>query len=945
MFGFLKKLLFFRKFKLPQEPSPPDEIIEETWQADFSKPNRVRFDLNPDASYDVRLRHNALVLGLKKTNRIAWVEAPGYRYRDLVIEARLRLDSHGGYAAAGFMFRVVDEGTSYTLLVSSKGYFRLDVLRNGMPFPLIGWTELPADTPPEVPAAAQALPQVPARRGRARRDPPGKIPAPPEPPRPDPAAAGSQTGIQLMIIAYGSHILLVMNGAWAAELNDSTITAGEICLTLASYETKVLAAQAAGAEAPCGEDAPYTAEVFLDALSVESRITEVAACYEKWSESPDISPQSHFHLAETFAAMGQSAPALGQLKKAWDHPGYRRSPRELLLAGRLALALELPGEAEEYINACLSQAPDSPEAREAVSEKAKILYAAGRFEELKAYGETPGQSQDPLLAAFLGHAYWNLKEYEKAAAAYDRAFELDGENGLHGKNAANVYEVLGRKEEALERYLRGGRVFLAADNYGDLGLLVPKLLSLGGDNWEARALAGKWAFGIENWTMAAEEFARAEKLRKRLRPRPPQDPALVFLQGLLLIRGGKRREALELLDRAAALAPDYALFRFKAAENRFLLENNAADPRLTRDLNAALALSPEDGWIRNFAAQIALQKGDLEDAALHLEKAASSLGDVPAIRVNRGVLAYLRGSRNQSSRNLGSMEPDSLEPGSLDEALKILSAGKDEDPEGIMTNCAGNLLVRAGRYEEADEQYRKALVIAPDNTEYLSNRASCLIELGRYGEADTILARAHSLAPSPGILELISYVASRKGEYARAESACQAALEMDGGHVPSLLSLGWIYSVQGRWEDLQGVMTRLDARGSALELSPAAVSRREELRKRLEEALTRYIACASCGRGWRVPRDAPRAPPIRLFAMPPDDLPGGTCVSCGKTYCIGCARERLDPDGRFICPQCGKPLKLVDEGLKKMVYDWASAVIPEASEKNGAGPENPRPPG
>ncbi|MDR1100300.1 MAG: tetratricopeptide repeat protein [Treponema sp.] len=890
MFWFLKKLFPSRKVRSRREPPSPDEIIEEKWAADFSKPKQIRFAIKSEASHDAGLRHNALALGLKKTNCIAWIEAPEYRYRDQVIEARFRLDSHGGYAAAGIMFRVADEGTYYTLLVSGKGYFRLDVLRNGMPFPLIGWTELPAEPGP------------------------------------------AETGTGLMIIAYGSHILLVINGGWAAELNDSTISAGEIGFTLASYEAKApeppssALAEPSALSEPSGPKAgagdAYTAEAFLEALSVESRITQVAACYEKWSESPAISPQSRFRLAETFAAMGQSAPALVQIKKGWAHPGCRRNPRELLLAGRMALALELSAEAEEYIGACLAEAPDSPEAGEAVSERAKILYAAGRFEELKTYGETAAalRPQDPLLAAFLGHAYWNLKEYEKAAAAYDRAFELDGENGLLAKNAANVYEVLGRKEEALERYLRGGRAFLGNDNYDDLGILVPKLLSLGAADWEARALAGKWAFGIENWAMAKEEFARAERLRKKLNPQPDPDPALVFLRGLLLIRQGKRREALKLLNQAAVLAPDYALFRFKAAENRFLLENNAGDPRLAGDLNAALALSPEDGWIRNFAAQIALQRGNLEDAAKHLEKAASSLGDVPAIRVNRGVLAYLRGS--------------------LEEALGILAAGKDEDPEGIMTNCAGNLLVRAGRYEEADEQYRKALAIAPDNTEYFGNRASCLIELGRYGEADTILAQAHNLAPSPKILELISYVAFKKGEYARAESACQAALEMDSRYVPSLLSLGWIYSAQGRWEEVKGILTRLDFP----ELPPGDIPRREELQKRLEDALTRHIVCVSCGRSWRVPRDAPPAPPIRLFAMPPDDLPAGTCIDCGKTYCIGCAREHLDPNGRFICPQCGKSLKLFDEGLKKILYDWASTAIPKVPEKRKRGRPRKSPP-
>jgi transcription elongation factor Elf1 len=60
------------------------------------------------------------------------------------------------------------------------------------------------------------------------------------------------------------------------------------------------------------------------------------------------------------------------------------------------------------------------------------------------------------------------------------------------------------------------------------------------------------------------------------------------------------------------------------------------------------------------------------------------------------------------------------------------------------------------------------------------------------------------------------------------------------------------------------------------------------------------------------------------MAVPPDDLPAGSCPTCGKTWCIGCAKANLDNEGRFICKECGKPLKLINEGLKKLLYDWAS---------------------
>jgi hypothetical protein len=159
---------------------------------------------------------------------------------------------------------------------------------------------------------------------------------------------------------------------------------------------------------------------------------------------------------------------------------------------------------------------------------------------------------------------------------------------------------------------------------------------------------------------------------------------------------------------------------------------------------------------------------------------------------------------------------------------------------------------------------------------------------------------------------------------------------MDSGHIPSLLSLGWIYCSAGRWDEAKEVFLRLEALGPEGE----AAGRVQELRRRLEEGTTRLIACASCERSWRVPRSPPPSPAIRLYAMPPDDFPAGTCPECGNTYCIGCAREHLDEQGRFLCPDCGKSLKLIDEGLKDMVARWAASRIPGTPPEDSGKKQN-----
>ena len=852
----------------PRAPEP-DGILQEKWTADFNKPKHVRFEIKSDSSYDANLVKTAaghcLELGLKKTNAIVWTEAAGYRYRDLVMNGRLCIDSCGGYAAGGMMFRALDEKTYYSFLVSSKGYFRLDAVRNGMPLPLVGWTELPDI------ASAKLL---------------------------------ADHTVEFSVIVCGDRIILLINNNWVADIMDSSISEGNIAFAAASYEANASYETNASYDANAS-DHTYTARIYLESLTVDSKYSQAAAACEKWkgdnsgTDAVLIDPKCRFRLAETFTALGQYKAAMAQLQKSWEFAGHKKTQKELLLAGRLAQILGLMTEAESYISACFQANVDSPEGKEAVTEMAKILYTGERYADLKNYciEAVKLKSDDPLLYTFKGHAHWELKEYKEAAAAYDRAFELDSANGLAAKNSGNVFEALGKKKEALNRFLAAGSAFLAAENYNDLGLLVPVFLSLGASNPAAHGLAGKWAFGVEDWKMAGDEFEQARALERK--KKTVQDPALAYLQALLLIRKGRRRQAIPLLEEAVSLNPDYALFHFKLAENRYLADNDPEEAELRSELETALALSPGDGWINNFAAQLSLQRGNLNAAAEYLKKAYAALGDEPAIKMNCAALMARQG------------DPD--------RALELLDADRVNDEDGSFANCAGNILANAGRFEQADDYYRKAIAREPENAGYLNNRASCLLEMGLYGEADTLLAKIYELAPGPDVLEQISFIASKKGEYKRAESACRSALELDPGHIPSLLSLGWVLANTGRTAEAGKILEKI----KTMELTQAQSTRRDELAQNLENLVFTTICCAGCGRSWKVSRETPPVRGIRLFAMPPDELPAGSCAGCGKTWCIGCAKKNLDSDGRFICEECKKPLKLVNEGLKKLIYDWA----------------------
>ena len=485
MFSFIKRPLYALSNKIRGKRSPVG-FMKERWIANFSKPERSYFIIKPEISRNAKVENGSLFLGLKKENCMAWLETANRVYVDQIIEARFRFDCPGGYCAAGIMFRVMESGTYYLALVSNKGYFRLDAVNDKVPRPLVGWTEAPTEN------GEHANPEHTA----------------------------------LGITAKGDHLIFTLNGKWVAEVNDASIPGGHLGFALVSYGSESIE------DSPTAMDG-YVCQAWLDYLSVDSRPKAVGKEYGRWIEGAEINAESRLCLAETFAALGHFAAAHDQILKAWKQredaarsvtATYTdmRSGKELLFAAQMASHLGLYETAERYINLCLSVETNDMSGNadevEVLAEKAKVLSALNKFDELAAFLpdyirklETESPDSPPVhpLYALLGHAWWNLENHEAAAVAWGKAFDLDKNNGLYAENAANAFEVLGRKEEALRYLLARGGCFLRQANFEGLGALVPRLLAIGQDSQEAHKLVGEWAKGVGDLDSAEAEFALA----------------------------------------------------------------------------------------------------------------------------------------------------------------------------------------------------------------------------------------------------------------------------------------------------------------------------------------------------------------------------------------------------------------------------------------------------
>ncbi|HOJ99991.1 MAG: tetratricopeptide repeat protein [Treponemataceae bacterium] len=869
-----KLIVQFFRMLFKKKEDDPDQIKEEVWTTDLSHPGKGRFIPEESTKYRGSYTKQGFTLELHHEHTLTWIEDPLYRYQDLFIQLDVHFSTPTAYYAGGLQFHRVDDSSYYSLLVSNRGYFRLDLLFNGRTMPLIGWTEIPRSQGKEASGKTQQRFQAETSIQENPAASPGGLSDP-------------ITAVQIGLIVSGERMCILINNRWAAEIQDATIPEGRLTLLGVLYEKPGAPLQ--------------SASLLFRHLHVDSRPLNVEAYYIRWTSFIPISPTARYNLAETFFVMNQPHAALVQLKRLWKERPGPRTASELLLAGRSALLLGLHQEAEEYFDHCIEVDSQAEEARQALAEKAKILYLQDRYGELieltrEALGFFP---QDPVLHTLQAHGAFQLGLYEEALSSYQEAFQKDNDNGLLAQNIGSTFEKLGNPEEALRWYCRAGKLFLHQEQYHDMELLIPRLQELGSSSAEAHGIIGKYFFAVEEYPKAQHELERAHTLNAQ------EDAAVPYLLALISIQQGHRKKALSLLEEAIALDSAVATFHFRLAESRFILYGSAHDEKTLYHLEEALRLDPGNGWIHNLAAQIAMAKGDLSTARIHLEKARDLLGEELPLIINQAELLYLQGEPAQ--------------------ALDLVSRYEPEDTTGEAAHEKGTILYRLGRFEEADWAFQEALKKNPHAIEYQLSRAHLLIDMGLYGEADDILADAYETEGKEPylsrILDLIGYVATKKGEFPRAEVAYRLAIEAAPEEVHLYQELAWLYLTMGRWQQTRELIDKLKALRNKDDTELEAAIR--ALEEQYLESTTEKVACSVCQRLWRVPRQLPPVPPLKLVAQPPENLPAGMCPSCGKIYCIQCAKEHLDTGGRFLCPTCQQHLKLIDDRLRYLLYEWS----------------------
>jgi tetratricopeptide (TPR) repeat protein len=288
------------------------------------------------------------------------------------------------------------------------------------------------------------------------------------------------------------------------------------------------------------------------------------------------------------------------------------------------------------------------------------------------------------------------------------------------------------------------------------------------------------------------------------------------------------REALSLLDRAIALAPE----RAEIYETRGGLHRDAGRQGAARDDYA------EANRLRS-TPDLLTRLGAAEGELGFLDRAEAALGE--AIRQDPGLAeAYLQRARFRRLAGRHAEADRDVEAARArgagwaeafhNEGVRQLNHGRALDAERWFRFATdidplrseswmglGRSLLETNRPERAAAAFEAAGAIRKDDPETRYHRGNALRAIGRYEEALEAYAAAERLAKRPayptgaGIIYQQEY-----RDPARAEDAYARALAMEEAYPPALFNRAILYLELGRLDEAESDMRRsLSKRGSA----------------------------------------------------------------------------------------------------------------------------------
>jgi tetratricopeptide (TPR) repeat protein len=488
-----------------------------------------------------------------------------------------------------------------------------------------------------------------------------------------------------------------------------------------------------------------------------------------------------FDLGRAYAAAGRAeaaAPIFARLARArpipqtrvligrtWlDHREYARARAELRAAlakdprvrrahyflGLAAVAERRRGGIEEALREFEAEVALAPEDPAASLELGVARVQLEQFAEALPALERATLADPPSARAlaYLGRAQLGIDRPGEAAASLSRALEIARTSGANGPALLAIHLHLG---QALQRLGRSGE---AATHFAEA-----QRLSAAGTDAERDQLARYLADGgggagaaptlpmLEAGALAVLSPAQREELRRHV---AGALAGSYFNLGVLQLQASRFDAAADLLEKAAALDPDFPQVQSALGIASF---NARRFDRATAPLARALAAGPGDTGLRRMLGLAALETGDFARAAEMLGGDPGRQAD-PALEFAYGLALVKSGRAAEAEPIFGrllALHGDTPElnvllgqahaqQGDFDAAIAALQRALGRKADVAEANgTLGVIYLRQGRLPEAEQALRAELAAHPGDLRSQHNLALVLDAEERPDEALRVL--------------------------------------------------------------------------------------------------------------------------------------------------------------------------------------------------------------
>jgi protein O-GlcNAc transferase len=266
---------------------------------------------------------------------------------------------------------------------------------------------------------------------------------------------------------------------------------------------------------------------------------------------------------------------------------------------------------------------------------------------------------------------------------------------------------------------------------------------------------GRFATAVEQ--LRAGRFAEAETLCRELLAGVPEEPRLLHLLGTIRHSRGEAGQAIDLVNRAVQVKPDYAEAHFNLAA---MLATAERLEEAAHHFQRAAALKPEnvEAHARAAAALMNLERRDEAEAAFR--RVLALRPDYVSALVDLSTLTLARG-----------------EAGEAIELARRAVALAPRLPEAHVK--LGRALKELQFYDEALQHYHRALELDPDVPEVENFLAVALMEIGRLEEAQELCRRVLARDPDePRAHCTLGIVAQALGDPQLSLSSCRRSMAL-----------------------------------------------------------------------------------------------------------------------------------------------------------------------